>query len=81
LGGGGSRQNGVVVIGVEAKNDVGAGWFFDAQALGADGDSTVAADLEGDADTPDIIPPRAGWDRAECGAFFFSGLVPGLLRV
>jgi len=73
-------QDGMVVIGVEAKHDAAAGWFFDAQALRADGDTAIDSDFEGSAHAPHINPPGAARCRAEGGAFFFSGLVPGPLR-
>ena len=36
-----------------------SGWFFDAQALRADGHAAIAADLDGGAHAPHIVPPRA----------------------
>ena len=68
---GGVGQHGVVAGGMEAEADFGAGWCFDPQALGADGDAAIVADAERGADTPDIRPPRTGGRRAQHGAFFF----------
>lgn len=55
--------------GMEAQNDFAARWTFQAQALCADGDATVAADLDDRAHAPDIIPPRATGHGSQ-----FSGL-------
>ena len=43
----GGGQHGMVAGGMEAKDHLGLGWFFNAQALRADGHATVAADLAG----------------------------------
>ena len=43
----GGGQHGMVAGGMEAKDHLGLGWFFNAQALRADGHATVAADLDG----------------------------------
>ena len=66
--------------GVETKDDLGFGWFFNAQALRADGHAAIAADLQRRAHAPDIIPPGATRDWPQDGAFFFPGLLPGPLR-
>ena len=50
-----AHQHGVVARWVEAKDELGAGWFSDAQPLGLDGHPTVGADLEGRADAPDEV--------------------------
>ena len=49
--------------GMEAENHLGARRMFEAQALSADGNAAIRADLESGADTPNIRPPRAarGW--------------------
>ena len=75
----GGSQHGMVAGGMEAKDHLGFGWFFDAQSLRADGHATVAADLDGRAHAPDIIPPRATGCGAQHGALFLPGLVPGPL--
>ena len=65
--------------GVEAKDNLCAGRFFQAQALGADGDTAIAADFEGCAHAPDINPPGTARCRTQNGAAFFFGVVPGAL--
>ena len=73
-------EDGVMAGGMEAENDFGAGWMFEAQALGADGNAAIGADLDGGADTPNIRPPGAARGGAQDGALFLFGEVPGLLR-
>ena len=75
-----SGQHGVMAGGMEAKDDFGAGLFFDAPPLGADGDTAIVADFEERAHAPDIIPPRTFGRGAQDGAFFFFGIVPGAQR-
>ena len=75
----GGGQHGMVAGGMEAKDHLGLGWFFDAQSLRADGHATVAADLDGRAHAPHIIPPRATGCGAQHGTLFLPGLVPGPL--
>ena len=77
---GGCRQHGMVAGGMKAKNDLGLGWFFDAQALRADRHAPIAADLDGGAHAPYIIPPRATGRWPQDGTFFFAGLIPRPLR-
>ena len=69
-----------MACGMEAENDFGAWRTFDAEAVGADGDSAVGPDLERRADAPNIRPPRAARSWAQHGAFFFYGLFPSALR-
>ena len=76
----GSGQHGMVAGGMEAKDHLGFGWFFNAQSLRADGHATVAADLDDRAHAPHIIPPRAAGCGAERGTLFLLGLVPSPLR-
>lgn len=66
--------------GVEAKDHFGLGWFFNPQALGADGDTSIVADFDERAHAPDIIPPGTFGRGAQDGAFFFFGVVPGAER-
>lgn len=66
--------------GMEAQDDLAAGGTFQPQALRADGDAPVAADLDDRAHAPHIIPPRATGHGPQDRAFFFFGLLPGLLR-
>lgn len=70
----------MMTVGMEAKDDFGAGRFFDAQALRADGDAAVHTDFDKRAHTPHIIPPRTARGRAQDGAFFFFGVIPGVER-
>ena len=53
---------------------------FEPEALGADGNAAIGADLERSADTPNIRPPRAARGGAQDGALFLFGEFPGLLR-
>jgi hypothetical protein len=53
--------------------------MFDAEALGADGNTAVRADLDGGAKTPNIRPPRTSGGWAQDRSLFFLGAVPGLL--
>ena len=64
LGVGWGGQHGVMADGVEAKHHFGAGWFFDTQALRADGHAAIGADVDEGAHAPDISPPRATRGRA-----------------
>ena len=65
--------------GMEAQNDPGAWRTFDAEALAADGNAAIGADLERGANTPNIRPPRAGGGWTQNGPFFFLGEFPGFL--
>ena len=80
LGVGWGGQHGVMAIGVEAKHHFGGRWFFDTQALRADGHAAIAADADEGAHAPDIIPPRTTRGGPQNGAFFLFGLIPGPLR-
>jgi len=80
VGIGGGGEHGMVAGGMEAKNHLGLGWFFEAQALRADRHATVAADLDDRAHAPHVIPPGATGCGPQDGAFFFFGLIPGSLR-
>lgn len=73
-------QDGVVTCGVEAENDFGAGRMFEAQALGADGNAAIGADLDEGAKAPNVRPPGAARGGTQDGALFLFGEVPGLLR-
>ena len=77
----GGRQDGVMAVGMEAKDHLSLRRFFDSEALGADWHATVAAHLDDGAYAPDIIPPRAARRGTQDGAFFFAGLIPRLLGV
>src|SRR5258708_38161996 len=70
----------MVAGGMEAKDHLGLGWFFDSEALRADGHAPAAADLDGHPHAPDVIPPRAAGHWPQDGAIFFAGLIPGSLR-
>ena len=75
-----TSQDGMMACWVEAEDYLGFRWFFDAPALRADRPATVAADLDGRAHAPHIIPPRAAGRWPQDGALFFSGLIRGPLR-
>ena len=74
------RQHGDVAIGVQAVNDSGTARSFDAQALGADTQSPIAADARAGAHTPDVRPPRTARGRAHDAAAFAHGPIPRRLR-
>ena len=69
-----------MAAGMEAQHHLGARGTFDTEALGADGNAAIGADLERSADTPNIRPPRAARGWAQDGPLFFLGEFPGLLR-
>ena len=69
-----------MAAGMEAQHHLGARGTFDPEALGADGNAAIGADLERSADTPNIRPPRAARGWAQDGPLFFLGEFPGLLR-
>ena len=73
-------EDGVVTTRMQAEDDFGAGWNFQAEALGADGDATIVAGFDFRALAPNVGPPRTAWDGAQDGALFLFGGVPGLLR-
>ncbi len=79
-GAGGVAEVVDVAVGAQAADDGGAGRGVHRLALGADGNLAVVTDAHGGALAPDEGPPRAGWRRAQDGAFFPHGLVPGGLR-
>ena len=89
LGVGGVGQDGVMAGGMEAEDDFGAGWLFEAEAFGANGDAAIVADFDLGADAPDIRPPRTDRRGAQHGTLGFqvppptpaaaSGAVPDAL--
>ena len=65
--------------GMEAEHYFSARGAFDSEALGADGNAAIAADLERRAYAPNIGPPRAARGWAQDGPLFFFGQIPGPL--
>jgi len=53
--------------------------MLQAQALYADGNASIGADLEGGSNAPNIRPPRASRGWTQDRTFFFSGQIPGPL--
>ena len=51
----GGGQHGMVAGGMEAKDHLGLGWFFNAQALRADGHAAIGTDVQGGAHAPHIM--------------------------
>ena len=51
--------------GVEAEDDFGPWGIFEADALGADGNTPIGAHLESGAHAPNIRPPRAARHGAQ----------------
>ncbi len=72
-------RNGVVAGRMETEDDFGAGWFFEAHALRADGHAAIGAGLEEGAEAPNKGPPGAAWGWAQDGALGAPGAVPSLL--
>jgi hypothetical protein len=66
--------------GVEAEEDFGPWWIFDADALGADGNTPIGADLESGAHAPNIRPPRAARHGAQDRTSLPPSQIPGTLR-
>ena len=58
-----------VTIRAEAPDDGGAWWRSEGEALGSDGNFAVVANADTSLLTPDIGPPRTGWEWAEHGTF------------
>ena len=68
-----------MAAGMEAQHYPGARGTLDTEALGADGNAAIGADLERRADTPNIRPPRAARGGAQDGPFLLLGEFPSLL--
>jgi hypothetical protein len=75
-----SREHGTVAAGMEAKNDFGAWATFEANALLADGNPSIGANLQSGAEAPNIRPPWAGRGWTDDRTFFLFGQVPSALR-
>ena len=75
------RENGMLAVGVNAKDDFGAWRDFHSEALRADGDVAVVADFDDGALAPDVGPPGAARHGAQDGTVFLFGGVPGLLGI
>ena len=71
LGVGGVGEDGVMAGGMQAQDDFGAGWGFEAEAFGANGDTAIVADFDLGADAPDLRPPRTAGHGAQPRAFCF----------
>ncbi len=74
-----SREHRAMVARMEAENDFGAWATFEANALLADGNPPIGADLQRGAQAPNIRPPWAGRGWADDRTFFLFGQVPGAL--
>lgn len=73
-------QHGVMACGMEAEQDFGLWGFLDSEPLGPDRHAAIAADFDGRADAPDVLPPRTARSWPDDGAVFFLCQVPGPLR-
>ena len=80
LGVGGVGQDGVMAGGMVAEDDFGAGWLFEAEAFGANGDAAIVADFDWGADAPDLRPPRTDRRGAQHGTLGFQCRRPRRLR-
>ena len=65
---------------METEDDFGAGRFFQAHALRADGYAAIGAGFEDGAEAPNKGPPRATRGLAQDGALGPASAVPSLLR-
>jgi len=65
---------------METEDDFGAGRFFEAHPLRANGHAAIGADFDESAEAPNKGPPRATGRWAQDGAFGAPSAVPGLLR-
>jgi len=72
-------QDGVMAGGMEAQNHFGPPGMFDAEPLGADGNTAIGANFDGGANAPNIRPPSTSGGWAQDGSLFFPGTVPRLL--
>ena len=70
-------EEGKITVGMSAADDFGTGRLVESQALKTDGNAPIVADLDRGALTPDIGPPGAARGRAQEGAFFAQGSLPG----
>ena len=70
----------MVAGGMETEDDFGAGRFFQAHALRADGYAAIGAGFENGAEAPNKGPPRAAWGLAQDRALGPASAVPSLLR-
>jgi hypothetical protein len=68
-----------MAAGMETEDDFGSWGMLEANALVADGNASIGADLQRGAEAPNIRPPRAGRGWADDGTFFLFGQVPGAL--
>src|SRR5271165_3281301 len=66
--------------GMEAEHDFGSRRPFQPEALGADRDAPIRADLDMGAHAPHIGPPSTAWGFPHNGTVFLPGLVPSPLR-
>lgn len=72
-------EDGAMAGGMQAENDFGSWGMLEANALIADGNSSVGANLQRSAEAPNIRPPRAGRGWTDDRTLFLFGLVPGAL--
>ena len=74
-----SGEDGAMARRMEAEDDFGSWRMFEANALLADGDPSVGADLQRGAEAPNIRPPWAGRSWADDRTLFLFGQGPGAL--
>src|SRR4051794_31525573 len=74
-----SSEHGAMAAGMQAENDFGSRGMIEANALLADGDPPIGADLQGGPEAPNIRPPWTGRGGADDGTFFLFGQIPGAL--
>ena len=66
--------------GMKAQNHFGARRTLDLEALEADRNAAVGADLDGRTGTPNVRPPRASWGWTKNGSLFLLRGFPSMLR-
>ena len=71
------EEDGGITVWVQAAGDRGAARALEAQALRADGDALVGADLGLGAQAPHVGPPRAVGRGPQDGALFLQSQIPG----
>ena len=74
-----SGEDGAMARRMEAEDDFGSRGMLEANALIADGNPSIGADLQRGAEAPNVRPPWAGRGWADNRTFFLFGQVPGAL--
>ena len=73
-------QDGVMAGGMEAQDHSGARGALDLEALDANRNAAVGADLDRRTGAPNVRPPRASWGWTKNGPLFLLRGFPSVLR-